>query len=201
MPQRLEFRSKDGVEWRIGAQADVAWIGRSAPGDVAITAAIPPMFEDYATLLLPAKLGVSRDRADGGEQDRALLALLEAHSPRQPWWIGYLETGGSDVVFYDAPKVQLYGDWSYVLINAGPEQAASWRPTDDWTNWKSTELPDLMFPADRCWLASILWDDNFTCIGGSVALISDLLASPALGTNARRVTVEQDATPRGHGPR
>ena len=27
-------------------------------------------------------------------------------------------------------------------------------------------LPDLMFPADRSWLVSTLWDDDRTCVGG-----------------------------------
>jgi hypothetical protein len=38
------------------------------------------------------------------EHDRALLSLLQRHTLAQPWWLGYLETGASDVVFYDAPK-------------------------------------------------------------------------------------------------
>ena len=40
---------KDGVAWRIGIQDEVAWIGDSTPGDTTITAAIPPVFADYAT--------------------------------------------------------------------------------------------------------------------------------------------------------
>jgi hypothetical protein len=58
------------------------------------------------------------------EHDRALLSLLQRHTLAQPWWLGYLETGASDVVFYDAPKVKLYWSWDYVLVGAGPEQAA-----------------------------------------------------------------------------
>lgn len=189
------------MSWRIGTQDDVAWIGESAPGDVAITAAIPPLFEDYATLALPGGLGVDRETGDRGQQDRQLLSLLETHTPPQTWWLGYLETGSSDIVFWDAPKVQLYAHWSYVLVEAGPEQAGSWRPINGWTNWKSSELPDLMFPHDRSWLVSTLWDDNFACIGGPTMLISDLLADRTLGGHVRRVTVDEDATPPGHGPR
>lgn len=42
-------------------------------------------------------------------------------------------------------------------------------------NWKSTELPELMFPADRPGLVSSLWDDDWTCIGGSATLGGRLL--------------------------
>jgi hypothetical protein len=60
--------------------------------------------------------------------------------------------------------------------------------------WKSTELP-LMFPADRSWLVSTLWDDDWTCIGGPERLIADLLNDRQLARRARRVTADQNATP------
>jgi hypothetical protein len=114
-------------------------------------------------------------------------------------WLGYLETGASDIVFWDAPRVILYSGWSYVLVRAGPEQAASWRPAEGERNWKSTELPELMFPADRSWLVSTLWDDDWTCIGGSATLIADLLADHVLGPRARQVAIlDDDTTPPGH---
>jgi hypothetical protein len=196
-----DFRVKEGVAWRVGIQDDVAWIGDSTPGDTTITAAIPAVFDAYATLVLPGRLGVARDGVGGGEQDRALLALLQARTPPQPWWLGYLDTGGSDIVFWDVPKVRLYAGWEYVLVHGGPEPAARWRPAAGWVNWKSTELPDVMFPEDRSWLASTLWDDNFICVGGSSVLIADLLADRTLGSRARQVAVDEDATPPGHGPR
>jgi hypothetical protein len=191
-------REKDGVAWRIGAEDDVAWVREGTRPGVAITSAIPPVFADYATLVLPGNTDVPRDVADERAQDRALLALLETHTTPQPWWLGYLDTGASDIVFWDAPKVKLYEGWDYVLVQAGPEQAASWRPADGWRNWKSTELPDLMYPHDRSWLASTLWDDDWACIGGCTTLIADLLANAALGSRALKVTLDQDATPPGH---
>ena len=201
MADGADSRVKDGVAWHIGSDGDVAWIRENTRGGVAISSAIPAVFDDYATLTHPGELGVPRDHADEGEQDRALLALLSASTPFQPWWLGYLETGASDVVFWDAPKVTLYAGWQYVLVQAGPEQAGSWRPTAGWRNWKSTELPELMFPADRSWLISTLWDDDWTCLGGPAPLIADLLADRTLGKRARRVTVDQDATPPGHTAR
>jgi hypothetical protein len=90
-------------------------------------------------------------------QDLALVELLRRHTAPQPWWLYYLDTGASDIVFWDAPKVGLYTGWRYVLIEAGPEQAATWRPAPrGQSNWKSTELPDLMFPEDHAWLVSTL---------------------------------------------
>ncbi len=186
------------MAWHIGTADTVVWIKTGAAPGLTITAAIPPVFADYATLEHPGKLGVPRDLSDEGRQDRALLALLQAQTPPQPWWLGYLDTGASDIVFWDAPKVELYTGWQYVLVQGGPRQAASWRPADGNRNWKSTELPDLMFPEDRSWLISTLWDDDWTCIGGPAGLIADLLRDPTLGSRSLRVRVDQDATPPGH---
>jgi hypothetical protein len=166
---------------------------RGTSGGLAITSAIPAVFSDYATLELPD----DSDETPTPQHDRAVVALLNRHTAPQPWWLGYLDTGGSDIVFSDVPKVTLYADWRYVLIEAGPKQAATWRQ-QGWRQWRSTELPDLIFPADRSWLFSTLWDDDWTCIGGSTALVTDLLNDRDLGPRARRVTLDQDATPPGH---
>lgn len=105
----------------------------------------------------------------------------------QPWWLGYLDTGASDVVFPCAPRVAAYYGYGYVLVEAGPRQAAGWRDTG--FNWA---LPDLIFAADHSWLVSTVWDDNWTSVGGSEQLVSSFLRHPELGSRTRRVTVEQD---------
>lgn len=182
----------DGSTWRVGTDADVAWIANGISVDRTITAAIPPVFEAYATVLL----------AFGGEgqetHDRAVLALLREWSADQPWWLGYLDTGADDFVFPGAPMATLYSDWHYVLVEAGPEQAATWRRTDRGSFWKGV-LRNLMFPADRSWLITTLWDDDWTCIGGPVELVDRFLRHPAL--RARPVWPGQDATPPGHEAR
>jgi hypothetical protein len=184
-------RPKDGADWLIGGRDEVAWITEGTSTGLAITAAIPPVFADYATLELPATAADDEVR----EHDRAVVALLCRCTVSAPWWLGYLETGSSEIIFTDAPCVTPYSvDWRYVLVQAGPEQAAVWRADD----WKGTALPDLMFAADRGWLFSTLWDDDWSCVGGPTELVSDLLSDPVLGSRARRVTVDQDATPPGH---
>lgn len=191
---------KDGIAWPIGSERDVEWIRDATEPGLKITAAIPSVFADYATLLHPGgETGVPRDVRQEHRQDLALVQLLTAHTARQPWWLGYLDTGASDIVFWDAPKVMLYTGWRYVLVAAGPDQAATWRPAPGarWANWKSTELPDLIFPEDHVWLVSTLWDDDWTCIGGTAALIADLLKDPVLGPRSRRVSLAEDATPPG----
>jgi hypothetical protein len=80
--------------------------------------------------------------------------------------------------------------------SSAPEQAAGWRQRD----WKLA-IPDLMFPADRSWLLSTLWDDDWTCVGGPEPLVSSLLSHPLLGGRTRRVGVDEDATPPGHESR
>jgi hypothetical protein len=113
------------------------------------------------------------------KHDRAVLALLERHASPQPWWLGYLETGASDIIFDDAPRVRPYAvDWRYVLVEAYPKQAATWRgTTGDEVSWKGTELPDVIFPQDRSWLLSTLWDDDWSCIGGPQALLPSCSAT------------------------
>jgi hypothetical protein len=82
-------RARDGSRWRIGTDAEVAWIVHGTSPGRAITAAIPPIFEAYATVMLPYG-GEGQD-----EHDRAVLALLSEQSAGQPWWLGYLDTGAS----------------------------------------------------------------------------------------------------------
>ena len=185
----METRDRDGASWRIGTDADVAWIAGGTTISRAITSGIPPVFAAYATVVLP-----ERDR-DQVEHDRVVLDLLKAQSPGQPWWLGYLENGSDDVVFPDAPKVTLYSGWHYVLVEAGPEQAATWR-RDDLGSFSPGTLPNLIFPADRAWLVSTLWDDDWTCIGGPSRLVNRFLRHPDL--QARPVALGQEATPPGH---
>jgi len=182
-------RTRDGSTWRIGTSTEVAWIADGTSPGRTITAAIPPIFEAYATVVLP-DVDQSQD-----EYDRAVLALLREQSPGRPWWLGYLDTGADDIVFPDAPKVTLYSWWPYVLVEAGPEQAATWRRSLDSSFWLGV-LPNLMFPADRSWLVSTLWDDEWMCIGGPSELVDKFVRHP--GLRARPVALGQDATPPGH---
>lgn len=176
---------RDGRDWRIGTGRDVDWLGRWPAHGTSVTVAVPPVFEAYATVHCA-------DGEDVDAHERAVVRALTSVTAEQPWWLGYLETGAHDVVFPQAPRVPLYWDWPYVLVEAGPEQALSWRRghmRGDGT------VPDLFFPADRSWLVSALWDDGWTCIGGPTAAIDALLAEPA--THARRVTTDEDALPPG----
>jgi hypothetical protein len=186
--RRLVTRVKAGRAWRIGSHAEVAWIRDGTSITTSITAALPPVFDAYATVELP-EAGSDAHGLWSYEQrchDHALLAVLSRHAASQPWWLGYLDTGADNVVFPDAPRVTLYADWRYVLVEAGPQQAAAWRSEDSGSFWKGA-LPNLMFPADRSWLVSTLWDDDWTCIGGTATLVDDLLRDAELRPRARRV--------------
>ena len=104
---RSVSRVKDGRAWRIATAAEVAWIADGTSTTKTITAAIPPVFEAYATLELP---GDDTEGTWGDAQQRhddALLALLSRHIAPQPWCLGYLDTGVDDIVFPDAPLVTL----------------------------------------------------------------------------------------------
>jgi hypothetical protein len=179
----------DGTAWQIGGREDVAWIKGHTTAGLTITSAIPAVFDAYATVVVP------EDDEQQQLSDAALLGLLRETSPHQPWWLGYLETGASDVVFPDAPRVLLYSGWTYVLVKAGPRQAADWRRRDHALPWHPA-LPEVMFPLDRSWLVSTLWDDDWTCIGGPASLVEAILEHPHL--EARTVGLDEDATPPGH---
>lgn len=181
-------RVRDGATWRIGSAAEVDWIANGTSIGLTITSGIPPVFAAYATVVLLADTDEEQQA-----NERALLAVLSDCSADQAWWLGYLDTSVADMVFPGAPRVSLYADWRYVLVEAGPEEAGSWRSGDAWKG----VLPDLMFPTDRSWLVSTLWDDDWTCVGGPEELITGLLGHADLQDRGRRVTVDEDATPPG----
>ena len=195
------WRVKGGRAWRVGLDSEVAWIRETTEQGLGITSAIPPLFAAYATLELPGS--GEPDRAswleDHDRHAAGVLAVLGEHTAAQPWWLGYLETGvGAETIFYDVPKVTLYSDWNYVLVEAGPEQAGSWREYHPLWNRKGP-LPDLMFAADRSWLLSTMWDDDWTCIGGPSELVDSFLSHPDLRHRVRQVDPSaEDATPPGH---
>lgn len=170
--------------------AVVDWITASTRRDRTVTSAVPPGYARYATVLVPADDG-ARTRADA-----ALVEVLQAHTPEQPWWLGYLDTGVADVVAPDAPRTSVYAGWPYVLLQGGPQQALASRRNSDSTPWHSA-LPELLFPADRSWLVSTLWDDDWRCVGGPAALVDALSERAEL--EVRPVRPDEDATPPGHG--
>jgi hypothetical protein len=197
-PPPRRVKDAHGHSWRIGTDADVAWIADGTAPSLAVTAVIPPVFAAYATVVLP----------EGAEEqdryNRAMLAVLTGQSPQEPqqrWWLGYLNTSADDlalpgVTMAALPKVTLYAGQSYVLVEAGPRQAATWRRGEVGSRWWRDVLPDLMFPADRSWLVSTWCDDDWTCLGGPASLADAVLAHPDL--EARSVRPGQDATPPGH---
>lgn len=180
--------ARSGQTWRLAADTDVAWINTGTAPSTAITAAIPPIFAAYCTLAMPF-----RDNHELAGHERALIELLTDHTPEQAWWLGYLDTGASDVVFPYAPRTTVYYGYGYVLVAGGPEQAISWRAPGS-----RGGLPDLIFPQDRSWLVSTMWDDQWTCIGGSEPLINRIRRHPLLDPIARQVDPAEDATPPGH---
>jgi len=181
--------TKDGQTWPIGTCADVAWIVRGTGIGATITAAIPPVFAAYATFH-------ELDESAITTQEHAVVKHLASWSGDQPWWLGFLDTGAHDVVFDDIPKVTLYSEWHYALVQAGPSQALSWRTGHMRAPDGYGALPDLMFPDDRSWLVSALWDDTWTCIGGPADLIAELQHDQDV--RARLVQLDENAMPPGH---
>ncbi len=176
---------RDGRTWRLGGVGDVAWLG-GRPNGVTVETAVPLVFEAYATFAPPEGTTVV-------DHERAVVQQLAAHTQPQPWWLGYLDTGAHDVVFPAAPRVSLYWDWPYVPVQAEPEQALAWRTGH--MRHGAGALPDLFFPQDRSWLVSALWDDGWSCFGGSATLVRSLEREPLVG--GRRVRPGEDVLPPG----
>ncbi len=176
---------KNGWPWRTGSAREVEWLA-GRPNGCAVETAVPLVFEAYATFHRP-------EGTTAPAHELAVVEQLVAHTSAQPWWLGYLDTGAHDVVFPAAPRVPLYRGWPYVLVQAGPEQALTWRTGHmrDGTG----SLPDLFFPQDRSWLVSALWDDSWSCMGGPAVLVEALGQDPVV--NARPVLPGQDVLPRG----
>jgi hypothetical protein len=169
---------KDGHAWRLGTNADVAWINDGTSAGSTITFAVPPIFDSYCTLEVPPT-----DTPELARHEQAVIDLLVEQTPDQAWWLGYLDTGASDVVFPYAHRTTMYLGYGYVFVEAGPQQATDWR-TEPFT-WT---LPELIFPTDHSWLVSTMWDDAWSSIGGSRQLVDRLLADATLGPRAKRVS-------------
>ena len=164
---------KDGRAWQVGGPDEVAWL-QGRPHGCTMATSVPLVFDAYATVHVPDGITV-------GRAERALVEHLTDVTAEQPWWLGYLDTGAHDVVFQEARRVRLYWDWSYVLVLAGPEQALRWR-TGHMRDGEGA-LPDLLFPQDRSWVVTALWDDTWTCVAGPAALVSALEVEPLLTTH------------------
>lgn len=171
--------SRDGREWRLGTEADISFITARASAGTPVGDMIRAIYPSHCTLELPQSI----DDAELVAHEQTVIELLIKQTDQQPWWLGYLDTGASDVVFPFAPRTTPFYGHQYVLVEAGPRQAATWRET----GW-SWALPELMFPADRSWLASTGWDDSWTSIGGSDQLVNSFLTHPILGPRAKRAT-------------
>jgi hypothetical protein len=137
--------NKDGRAWRIGEEADVAWI-RENTGLVRDYICDPSGVRDLRHPGAPDGDHLSAVPLEDSDRHNAgVLAVLSEHSAGQSWWLGYLDTGGADIVFYNAQKVRLgpTSAW-YVLVEAGPEQVRVWREPEH----RKSPLPDLMFITD-----------------------------------------------------
>jgi hypothetical protein len=171
------WRTKGDGAWRMGHDREVGWIQERTEGGLAITSAIPPVFEAYATLELPGT--GDHDAASWLENpqrhDAGVLAVLRASASahrrnRRPQRLGVCADRGWPRAGGDVARRSAKG-----------------------------VLPDLTFPADRSWLVSTLWDDDWTCIGGSKNLVGAFLAHSDLRHRAREVDSSvKDATPPGH---
>lgn len=160
---------KDGQTWRLGTNAEVAWINDGTSLGMTVNAAVPGAFAAYATLVLPT----DRDRQQ--RHDQAVLAVLKQNSADQHWWLGYLDTGADDVVF---PTHRWRPSTPAGAMCSSRQERNTRLPGSRVRPFGKGALPDLKFPADRCRLLSTLWHDDWSFVGGSAWLVTDLPSHP-----------------------
>ena len=103
----------------------------------------------------------------------ALAAVLARHTstPDRCWFCTW--EGWGSVVFDDGPRVELPGR-NYALF-VGPLAALP-----SLMDAQDDHSPNLWWPDDRAWCVATEIDLAWTYVGGSAALISDVLANPRL---------------------
>lgn len=127
---------------------DVAWIRRGTVVSETIRSAIPEGFDVYGLL------DISEERPT----EDALLAAVTADSNTQlvAGWIDrgpYPPQPGDEHV--------LYSGWRYRFRRTKASQLQGLPAEGD------GGFPDLLFPPDRSWLISLLWDDSWRSVGAS----------------------------------
>lgn len=75
---------RDGQTWQLGTDKTVAWIERNTTHDLAGTSAIPPFFDDYATI---TELADRDSDEEISEPQQRLVEILRRHGETR-WWLG-----------------------------------------------------------------------------------------------------------------
>jgi hypothetical protein len=158
--------SRDGKDWQVGDDQTVSWIRSNTVGGGRITAAIPPIYPRYATLMPSA--GTAPEVFE-----RECVEALEGCTPSQPWWLGFLHTGAFPSPFPDAQEVELNYNWEYLFVRARPPQALNWRRGNIRSGLDGL-IPEIIYPEDRSWLLSGMWDDAFICLGCDESVLNTL---------------------------
>jgi hypothetical protein len=99
--------------------------------------------------------------------------------------VAWINNGVSPGLSITASIPPVFAAYATLVFPLGLESSRDrMRPAED--RFDDALLPELMFPADRSWLVSSLWDDAWAGVGGSVELISALLIEPELRPRAER---------------
>ncbi|MEU8252691.1 hypothetical protein AB0C06_00290 [Micromonospora inaquosa] len=188
--------SKDGRDWRIGAADDVSWIVGHTTAGVSITTAIPPVFDAYATTY-------QADDVTVAAYEHALVEDVIRHTPDQPWWLAYLDTGAHNVVFPPRPEgVPLLE----LAVRAGRGRSrASSHLAHRWSHAPPPRRATRPVLSCRPVVAGLRAlgrhldlrrrPDTWTCVGGPTPVIHALERDSV--ANARQVRPDEDALPPG----
>ena len=178
----------------------------------------PSGFEHYGRLFHPLQPGgVETDPEDlvnveGDLEEshlRRLVGVLARHTGTSDdcffaLWEGFGMIHGSPSVGVGDPEIQIPPSFPPEVM-AGPRVAIPNRryllirgALRDVGDWGSADLlpgqprrinsPNLVWPADQAWLVATEIDQPWTGVGGSAALLEDLLADPVLDVEGTELT-------------
>jgi hypothetical protein len=129
--------------------ADVSWITSDRAAGGTLRYALPADFEVYGVLDLTGE--------DDATEDMLLNALVTDLS--HTLIAGWIDRGPWPPPPGD--EHHLYYNWSYRFRRVAASDLQGLPPEGEGS------FPDLLFPQDRSWLVSLLWDDSWRSIGAS----------------------------------
>lgn len=132
--------------------ADVDWLRLNNGAAGTLGYAIPGYFAVYGAMNLPDEIAATEDRLLDALAPESGEELIAGWIDRGPW----PPPAGDEHV--------IYWDWKYRLRRV---QSSDLRglPGEG-----ERCFPDLLFPINRSWLVSMLWDDSWRSIGATRAV-------------------------------
>lgn len=130
-------------------EREVNWLREGNGPAGTLSYALPGRFDVYGAIDLPDEISPTEDTLLSALAPNPAAALLAGWIDRGPWPPPH----GDEFV--------LYWGWRYRFRWVLPAELQG-LPSEG-----EDSFPDLLFPPDRSWLVSLLWDDSWRSVGAS----------------------------------